>query len=194
MFGAVLQSYAVAGMMEEAQDLFQAMDSGELRVNVEPGLACYNSMLLGHVRTKAWDEAIALYETMMTKKIPSTPQTIHGLVLAYFNKGGQSALLTFLKTHRGQKTSIDENGFKLLIRLLLPNVHGKNLEDIRRNLRQLGEQTPELSKHALEVMRSVRRAEVEQKRAQSKNGQQQDGMWHDVLAKLLDLVNEPRSD
>lgn len=196
LFGAVMRGLAISGKMAEAQELLFSLESGESPSEVKPWVSCYTAILLGHVKERSWDSAIEVFELMQEQNMPVTPETVQGLVLAHKSKGSVSAVVSFLNTILDTNATIDERTFKLLVRLLLPEISStteSSTEDIRRQLRLLGEKNPSLRVAALKLIRSVRRAEVEQNRSYS--GVQDtesriDSAWHEVLVDIVDFVAE----
>jgi pentatricopeptide repeat protein len=170
------------------------MESGEMDLAVTPGVSCYNSILLAHVRTRGWDDAIQVRETMKAQGIAINSQTIQGLVLAHNHKGGRPDVVSFLETLLGSKASIDESTFRLLVRVLLPQVDG-NTEDMRKRVREIGETKPELRDASLNLIRSVRVAEIEQNRPSPKNRPSSEinprieEAWNSVLPHFLEFVH-----
>jgi pentatricopeptide repeat protein len=194
LFGAVLHSLATSGRHDDAHELFRSLNYGETDLAVTPGVSCYNSILLAHVRTREWDDAIQVRETMKAQGIAINPQTIQGLVLAHNHKGGRSDVVSFLETLLGAKASIDESTFRLLVRVLLPQVDG-NTEDMRKRVREIGETNPELRDASLNLIRSVRVAEIEQNRPSPKNRPSSEinarieEAWNSVLPHFLEFVH-----
>jgi hypothetical protein len=133
---------------------------------------------------------------MQEKGIAVTPQTIQGLVLAYSRKGGRSYVVSLMEKLQDAGACIDENTFKLLVRVLLPEIDGTT-EDIRKRVRGIGESNPPLRGAALNLIRSVRTAEIEQNRPFSSKNRLEAGMnprqreaWHSVLVHLLEFVRQ----
>jgi pentatricopeptide repeat protein len=195
LFGAVLHSFAVSGRPEEAHELFRSMDSDEDGFEVKPGISCFNAILLTHVKAHSWDEVISVCETMQEKEITANPQTIQGLALAYYRKEGRVGAMSFLEKLSVSKATVDETTFKLAVRLLLPEIDAStSIDDIRKQIRELGESDPQLRDAAISLIRSVRVAHIEQnrpggekhpvERAQSR----QDEAWKSVLRHLLKFL------
>lgn len=171
------------------------MESGENFNGVRPGVSCYNAIILNHVRLREWDKVIAVHEAMKEKNIAVTPQTIQGLVLAYSRKGGKAYVTSLLETLRDDGACIDENTFKLLTRVLLPEIEG-TLEKVRKRVRDIGESNPQLRGAALDLMRSLRTAEIEEHRRNTKNMLEADfnvrkkEAWRSVLVYFLEFVRQ----
>ena len=192
MFGAVLNGLGIDGRRDEAVELFTAFEANDSTGENIPGVTCHDALVMAHVRAKAWDDAIAVHESMKRKHISESRQTIHGLVLAHNHRGGKSSVMSLLETLQSENASIDETTFKMLIRIMVPELHGTT-DEIRSKVRKVGELDPNLRDASLNLIRSVRRAEIEQSRPML-HDQPRDSdehameAWRAVLPHFLEFV------
>ncbi|CAJ1914048.1 unnamed protein product [Cylindrotheca closterium] len=195
--GAVLYSLVVNDRIEEANELFENMEQLVGKRQLTPGTASYDAMILSHIRSKSWDGALELFETMKEKNLPPSSQTIQSIVLASYQKDGRGNVLSTLDEllqEHGTSTSFDERTFLLASRLLLPKAP-KTVDGLRTMLREISDTDPSLREEALNLTRSLRTAQVEEYRKASK-GQpksrvqpQDDGQtWQRSIGFLLALV------
>mmetsp|Transcript_21483 Transcript_21483/g.34575 ORF Transcript_21483/g.34575 Transcript_21483/m.34575 type:complete len:158 (+) Transcript_21483:795-1268(+) len=151
-------------------------------------------MLLGRIRSHSWDEAITLYEEMNKRAIIPSPQTIQGLILAYYHKGGQSAVKSIVNSLlQKDGLSFTERTFRLVSKILFKEVD-TNLDDFRKKVRDIGEEDSTLRKVSLNLIRSVRVAEIESGRPKTIHKTEEemklirDRAWVVATSRLLEFV------
>lgn len=173
-------------------EIFQQMGREDTGLTLNPGVSCYNAILLSHIRSQSWDDAILLHQAMIEKDISSSPQTIQGLVLATYKTGGRVGVLSLLENLLAGDSSIDERTFLLVARVLLPFTSTATTDDLRKLLRELGDSNESLKRFSLELTRSLRTAQVEQHRQVSKHQMnvKENDAWRSALSHLLNLVRE----
>lgn len=138
-------------------------------LTVAPGTSAYNAILLAHVKSQSWDEALSLCEQMELQHISASPQTLQSRILATYKTGGKQKLLNLLEyLLNSGEANIDERTFLLAARMLIPDAP-RSIDCIRRKLREIGDTNESLKRPALDLTRSLRTAQVEQKRRSSIN-------------------------
>lgn len=197
MFGAVLRNLFANDKDQDANELLHQM---ETESNFpKPSTSSFTALLYSHVRRKEWTEAIALRERMRTANAPADSQTIQGLILAHAGCYGQRGVTAFLKEITSSQFTVDRATFLLATRILVPHMKGKELDEIRMEIRKIGEQAPALRGVSLALIRSARIAEAEGKKLESGNRTRSiesstrtnvASMWRTTLANLLYFVEE----
>jgi hypothetical protein len=194
LYGAVLQSLVLAGQQDEAELLVESMESQKNGIDVVPGTYCYDALLMGRIRRHDWDGAIGIYDTMKAKCIVVGPQTIQGLVLAHQQRGGDAAVVLAVEAVlQNDKARIQEGVFRLIARILLKEMDLKSFDSFRQQVRAAGEKNSSLRDLSLQLVRSLRVAEIETGRPSSKHKAEaemnkiQGQAWKDSTAHLLDF-------
>jgi pentatricopeptide repeat protein len=194
LFGAVIHSLAVAGHQEEAERIFQSMEQNDSGFEVQPGVSSHDAVLLGRIRSHSWDGAIDFYEKMKKKGVSPSPQTIQGLILAQYNRGGRLSVISFVESILCRdEAPIRENSFRLISKILYKEM-GNNLDDFRQEIRKLGEGHQNLRDASLDLIRSLRVAMIESNRPRTihKSPAQmieiQDKSWAVATSDLLKFV------
>jgi pentatricopeptide repeat protein len=189
-----MQSLAANGRSCEARELFDSMDSGLDENAVKPGLSCYNALLLSHVRAGEWTDALAVHETMRQSEVTPGPSTIQGLLLASHRIGGKIQVQAFLKDLLASKAKMDRATFQLAMKMLVSGIN-RTTRDVRQAIRSIGEVTPELRTVSLDLIKSMRIAEVEQQRKTTAGlsdadvQQRRDESWRLAMGSLIDYAN-----
>jgi hypothetical protein len=186
MYGAVIQSLASTDCHEEAEALFKAME-------FPPGVKSFDAILLSRIRSRSWDQAIALCDQMVADKIPPSPQTIQGLLLAHHQIGGRSAVVQVLGSLISKEDArLDESSFRSASKILF-RVVDDNLADFRQHVRDMGERDTRMREISINLVRSVRVAEIESNRLLSPHQTEEDmqivrnSAWRTATSHLLDL-------
>lgn len=199
LVGAVLYSLVVNNQIDEANELFYNMEQlgDNTGTQFTPGTASFDAMILLHMRSKSWDSALELFETMKERNLEPSSQTIQSIILATNQKDGKNSVLSTLEKlllDYGSSSSFDERTFLLSSRLLLPKAP-KNIDGMRTMLREISDTDPSLRKEALDLTRSLRTAQVEEYRkvaqGQPKSRvkpQDDEGTWQRALGYLLAFV------
>lgn len=172
---------------EEAESLFAVMKPA-------PGVKSFDAILLSRLRARSWDNAIQLQAQMKQKKILPSAQTIHGLLIANYQVGGQSAVVEVLNSLISLGDArLDEGAFRLTSNMLFREVDD-NLEDFRQRVRKMGERDTELRQISLSLIRSLRMAEIESKRLPTPHQTEEemikvrDAAWSAATSHLLDIA------
>jgi pentatricopeptide repeat protein len=189
-----MQSLAAHGRSDEARELFDSMDSRLDEDAVKPGLSCYNALLLSHVRAGEWNDALAVHETMRQSKVTPGPSTIQGLLLASHRIGGKIQVQALLKDLWTAKAKMDRATFQLAMKMLVPGINRKT-GDVRQAIRSIGEERTELRTVSLDLIKSMRIAEVEQQRKTTSGlsgedvQQRRDESWRLAMGSLIEFAN-----
>lgn len=182
------------GQHEHVRSLFHNLTT--------PGVASYDAFLLSCIRSMSWDEADELYEKMLRENVAPSPQSIQAIMLAKLNQSGKDAVVAVLESILGNKAAVfDENSFRLCSKILFREIP-ESLDVFRQELRgdKLHGDDDGISGSKLNLIRSIRVAEVESNRAQGrrrkgsnhagayqKNGQEE---WKIATQDLLTYVKE----
>ena len=189
-----MQSLAANGRSGEVRELFDSMDIGLDEDAVKPGLSCFNALLLSHVRAREWNDALAIHETMRLSKVTPGPSTIQGLLLASHRIGGKIQVQALLKDLWASKAQMDRVTFQLAMKMLVPGIN-RTTSDVRQAIRSIGEERPELRTVSLDLIKSMRIAEVEQQRKTTAGLSDEDVQqrrkesWHLAMGSLIEFAN-----
>jgi pentatricopeptide repeat protein len=166
-YGALLYAYAVAKQLDGARTLLQSMESGE--VAVRPGPMCYDGFILACVRSQAWDDAVAAYKTMQKSEVTPSPAACHGILLAASRRGGRSEAKTCLEGFAASGAQLHGDGALLAVKTMLPTVGDAlvTMSSIRDHLRECSKKDVVLQPESLNLVRSLRVAELEEERQPS---------------------------
>ena len=183
---------AVTGKFLEMEELFRStlMTREE---GIKPGVSSYDAILLARIRVGYWDGAIALYEEMKVEGMIPSARTIQGLLVANDQKGGRLSVLSALESLLLCNAQFDESAFRLASKTLFKDVD-ENLEDFRQNIRDIGEHDQNLREASLNLVRSIRVAEIESSRPKTVHKSQneikytQEEAWRLATSHLLEFV------
>mmetsp|Transcript_22193 Transcript_22193/g.52194 ORF Transcript_22193/g.52194 Transcript_22193/m.52194 type:complete len:729 (-) Transcript_22193:1684-3870(-) len=198
LYGAVLHTFGSTGQHEHARSIFQAIPT--------PGGASYDALLVSCIRSKSWDEADGLYDEMLHKNLSPSPQTIQAILLVKLNKYGKDDVASALESLlANDKAIFDETSFRLCSKILFRQIPG-SLDDFRQDLRNDTtmnghENNDFVQKTKLDLIRSIRTAEVESNRRNVRHSQshtshqqpqQQQGQdeWRIATDNLLKFTKE----
>jgi hypothetical protein len=131
---------------------------------------------------------------MKQKGIPPSAQTIHGLLIVNNQVGGQSAVFEVLNSLLSLgEVRLDEGTFRLTSKILFREVDD-TLEEFRQQVRIIGERDTELRQLSLNLIRSVRVAEIESRRLLTPHQTEEDmakvrdTAWSTAMSHLLDMA------
>lgn len=195
-YAALLHAYAVTKQQGKAQHLFESIQSGEL--GIRPGPSTYDAYTLACISNRAWGDVLAAYETMKETRIVPSPTTCHGILLATFKTGGKSATKDLLEDFLFLGAQLNQASVLLAMKILAPpeDTEGsESLASARDNLRKISKQDPILQPVSLNLMRSLRKCEIEEERQPSGGLTEhtiQEGRrkaWRSVLRHLLEYAN-----
>lgn len=180
---------AATSRYEEMEELFQSMQNGQ-EDGIEPGILSYDAMLFARIEEKSWDDVYAIYDEMKAKDIRPSSHTVKGLITAYDQKDGRNSVVSALESLLLGNAQFDESVFRLASEILFQEVNN-NLDDFRKVVREIGEGNPDLRDASLDLVRSIRSAEVESGRPKivhdSKHDAKHSGedAWRVAITKLL---------
>ena len=191
----MIHAYAVAKQPDKAREFLESMKSDSFGDGVSPSQSCYDALILANVRARAWEEALNAFQIMKDSGLTPSPPTYYGLLLASFEQGGQSQTRDLVEELVASNAEVNQKGCTLAIKILLAEVEKcQTTADLRKTLRELGELHPLIREAALNLNRSLRKAELEEERQPTKAVSQQDikgrriEAWQRVLENLLQFV------
>ena len=173
----------------DMEELFQSMQNGQ-EDGIEPGILSYDAMLCARIDEKRWDDVYAIYGEMKAKDIRPSSDTVKGLITANDQKDGRDSAEAALECLLLGNAQFDESVFRLASEILFQEVND-NLDDFRKVVREIGEGNPDLRDASLDLVRSIRSAEVESGRPKivhdSKHDAKHSGedAWRVAISKLL---------
>ena len=171
------------------EELFQSMKSGEEN-GIEPGISSYDAIISARVQERSWDDVFSLYDEMKTKEIEPSSSTVKGLIASNNQKDGRESVSTALESLLLSKAQFDESTFRLASEILFQGVDD-NLDDFRKNVREIGEGNEDLRESSLDLVRSIRFAEIESDRPKVAHVSEQDAQhsgdeaWRLATSNLL---------
>lgn len=191
----MILSLAVAKKTEEACELFEAMNSGQFGDDIYPGVSCYNARMLAHVEAHQWDEALACHARRKEAGLPYSAASFQDVLLASYRMGHKAKALEAIKEALESEMKMDHRCCDLSLQLLLGDVlKSKTFEQARHRLREIGEQNQNLKKPALNLSRSLRTAEMEEKRKPIKSlkgyeiAAKREHAWRNALEDLVEFT------
>lgn len=191
-YGTVILSLAVAKKTEEARALFEAMESGQFGDDISPGVACYNALMLAHIEAHQWDEALECHSLRKDAGLRYSTASFQDVLLASYRVGKKAKASEAIEEALQSELKIDYRCFYLSLQILLGDaLKSKTLDQARQRLREIGEQNEHLKKPALNLSRSLRTAQVEEKRKPIKAlneheiATKQEHAWRVALEHLL---------
>jgi pentatricopeptide repeat protein len=196
LYGAILHSLAVAGRQDEAEKLFQAMENGENSIPVEPGLLSYDALLFSRIENGDWEGALSLRNKMKERGISPSPQTVERIIEAHCGMGGKDIVsIAVQELLQDDDVRFAEGPFRSLSKILLPDIEIVSFDDFRQRIRSIGEEQSELRELSLNLVRSLRVAEIESERPSSPHKTEeevravQDMAWKQSVKNLLEFAN-----
>lgn len=182
---------AAAGKYEEMDELFQSMQMGK-EDGIEPGVSSYDAVISARIQEQSWDDVFALYDEMKRREVKPSSHTINGLLTANNEKEGRDSVIFALDSLLLSNAQFDESTFRLASKILFQDVDN-NLDDFRKTVREIGEGNQNLRDPSLDLVRSIRFAEVESSRPRKPaNGpEHQDAQhvgeeaWRQAISNLL---------
>jgi hypothetical protein len=116
-FGAVIHAFAVDRQSDRALKMFYDMESGAL--SCPPGPASYNGMVLSHVLSHSWPDALELYAVMAKDAIDPLSATHHSTLLATFRLFGKEKAVLLLDKLLVSNAHLTEQTYKLAAKIVL---------------------------------------------------------------------------
>lgn len=194
-YGSLIYAYALSNQLDCARTLLLSMESGEL--GVRPGPKCYDGFILACIRSRAWEDAISTYKKMDESGLIPSPAACHGIVLAAFRTGGRSEVKAHLERFSASGAQLHGDGALLAVKTMLPTMAdiGVTMSSIRDHLRGVGEKESSLQFERLNLVRSLRVAELETQRQPSPNlkidvlQKRRRVAWQNALKDLITYAN-----
>lgn len=158
--------------------------------DVQLGTSCFNALVLSYVRSEQWESALALYEEMESLGVPLDSSTVQGFLLASYRSGGKGSVISTIEDLLRADTAMGAPSFDLALKMLAPKDVVEST-DRRQTLRAMGEEIPTLRSSTLNLIRSIRIAEVEDRRNPNPNLEMDDiaarrsKAWKDATSLLL---------
>ncbi|CAB9516396.1 expressed unknown protein [Seminavis robusta] len=199
-YAAVLHCYAVGNQPEEAMKLFQEMKLGMFHDEVQPGLSCYNSMILACVKAKDYGKVMELYEELKASETATNDATTQGVVIAARRMGGKEKARLVLQEALSASTVVSRNNCHVALKILMPDLlsgrafrGSADVAHVQEMLRELGLENEMLRPACLDLMRSCRQADIEQRRTPTKHvsasdlASRRNAAWKEALEDILQL-------
>ena len=180
---------AATGRYTEMEELFQSMQLGT-EDGIDPRISSYDAILSARIQEKSWDDVFSLYDEMKAKDIRPSSYTVKGLIIANEQKDGRKAVSSALESLLLSTAQFDESTFRISSEILFQDVD-ENLDDFRKTVREIGEANQDLRDASLDLVRSIRFAEIESGRPKIvhdlTNGTKHSGedAWRSATSKLL---------
>ena len=185
-----------AGRRDEALQILESMKAGLFGDRASPGVTAYNALVMSHILSSEWNDALLVYEAMRNLNIAPDKTTLQGLLIACRQIGDISRTQSLLRLLLESNTTMDKQSFDLCLKILMPKqVRASSLEQVRARLRAFGTQNSKFKQASINLGRSLRMAEVEDERQESDRLSKQDlkdrreKAWRDVLERTLELSN-----
>jgi len=177
---------AAVGEYQDMEEFFQSMQS-----EVEIGISSYDAIIFGRIKQSSWDDIFSLYEEMKAKGINPSSQTIEGLIVANYHRSGREAVLSSLKSLILCDAQFSERTFRLASKYLYKDVDDK-FDDFRNGIRKIGETHHDFRSASVNLLRSIRFAEIESGRPRIVHGSEhetkkseEDAAWKTAVSDLL---------
>ena len=133
---------------------------------------------------------------MKQRGITPSSRTIECVLVAYDEKGGgESSVFLALDYFLQCNAQFDESAFLSASKILYKEVDS-NLEGFRQSIRDIGEQNPNLRFASINLMRSLRDAEMESRKSrnnrksQYENEIRQQKAWRIAVLYLMEFLKE----
>jgi pentatricopeptide repeat protein len=193
--GAVIYCLAHANRVTEANSLFDDVSEGKFGKNIMPGLACFNAHMLSLMKMKNWEDVVRLQQTMKEAGISPDATTFQGVLIASTKHGDDNAVLGVVEDALKNGWKMNRECIDLTTRILLKdlNLPTNSTAATRDKLRMLIDQRGELQNEYLDLLRTLRTAEVEDSREGPKFVRledirvRQETAWRAVLESLITL-------
>jgi pentatricopeptide repeat protein len=184
-----MHGYVSQGNLQKALDLFGGLKEADGKDGkTQVGASCYNSLFLGYIQERQWENCLSLYEEMDASGVEPLSSSYSGLVLASFEIGGKPHLVTFLQHLVESKACVSSETAELALKLLLPQVKKEEgFNGIRARLRKMMDDRTEFKDALLDLISAIRVAELEGEENAQKQGDpsSHSDRWTVVLANLL---------
>ena len=195
LYSSVLHSLAGMGRYQEMEELFQSMLTNEAN-DIKLGALSFDAILLARKNLRSWDSIISIFDEMKQRGITPSSRTIECVLVAYDEKGGgESSVFLALDYFLQCNAQFDESAFLSASKILYKEVDS-NLEGFRQSIRDIGEQNPNLRFASINLMRSLRDAEMESRKSrnnrksQYENEIRQQKAWRIAVLYLMEFLKE----
>ena len=196
--GAVILSLAHSNRTAEATAFFEDVSWGRFSKDLKPGLACYNGYMLSLMKMKAWGDVLSIQQSMREAGISPDPSTFHGVLIASMRSGGKSVVLSVVEDAVKNGMKINRECIDLIMRGLLSdlNLRANAIPATRETLRALLDERDGLQNEYLDLIRTLRIAELEDSREASyliraeQIKVKQECAWQAVLNSLVNLAKK----
>jgi pentatricopeptide repeat protein len=192
IYGAVLHSFAAGNQPAEVSKLFQEMKSKD---GLQPALSCYNAIILSSIKAKAFGDVLDLYDEMKAAHVMPNDTTTQAVVIAAFRLGGREQVRQVLRETLDERVVVSRDNCQLALKILVPDIvkGTASVTDIQRRLRDLGSENEPLRRACLDLLRSFRQADTEQRRVPTTNAplevlvKRREQAWHATLNHILQM-------
>lgn len=195
VYGAVIHSLAVSKRGADARNIFESMSDGDYEDGVLPGTACYDAVLLSFLQEGDWEQALELHGKMKASGISQTPATFQGALIASHKIGELEKAVHAINEALSSEVQLDQSCCELAMRILLRTLfHHKSISETRLKLREICEEDRAVHPSCLDLLRSLRVAEVEEKRLPNNAltaamvAQRRQKAWRDTLFSLVQFA------
>lgn len=157
-----MHGHIVSDDRQSAEELFESLESGTMG-DIRPGPTCFNSIFLGCIKDRRWEDALSWYDRMIEAGMQPLAPSYAGLLLASFKVGGQQQTLSMIDQLSANGARISSETVRLALKLLLPGFEeDETFADIRRRMRYMIDQRREPSSDPfLNLLRAIREAEMQ---------------------------------
>ena len=194
LYGAVLEALVSDDRQDEAEALVRSMEAGEDGIHISPGTLSFDALVMGHIQKKNWQAVVDTYETVKERDIAMGPQMMEGLVVAHQHIGGKDGVVFVVEELlHNDRAKIQDALFRQIAQILFEDMDLDSFDTFRQQVRAEGEKDRRLRDSSLQVVRSLRVAEIEADRPSSRHKSEadleavRDQAWKDATKYLLDF-------
>jgi hypothetical protein len=121
--------------------------------------------MLAHIEVHQWKEALECHSRRKEAGLPYSAASFQDVLLASYRIGHKSKAIEAIEEALKSEMKIDSHCFDLSLQILVGDLlNSKTFEQARQRLREIGEQHEHLKNPGLNLSRSLRTAQVEEKR------------------------------
>lgn len=135
------------------------------------GKSIFNMCIMSALKSEKYEDVIEINEKMKKLGIESTAASLQGTIIAQKKMGDHTGFENVIQDAIEDNVAFDMNVFLLASRHYIPDiiVNGKgDIEGMRKYLRKISEEKPDISYEALELSKSLRDCLREENRKPSK--------------------------
>lgn len=202
-YGAVIHSLATGKRNDEASALFDELKTASRESGISPGVSCYNSMILSQINSKDWSQVLSTYDEMKAEGLRPNSATTQGLLIASYRVGGVDRARSTMEETLATEVLVSRENCRLALKLLMPDILEGNksasVTVIQGYLRSIGDSNEPLRSSCLNLLRSIRQADIEQNRLPTRNAPEEvlsrrrEEAWKAALRDILDLDQTRRN-